>query len=410
MPSLVRESSMKMGIAGIVHATLAPAKALLVRTVCPSRNDVFGSIVLPAQLEADIRSAARSIANAKRNQAPLRHMMFHGPPGTGKTMAAQLLARHCGLDYAIMSGGDVAPLGAQAVEELHKLFTWAKTSKRGLLLFIDEAEAFLGSRGRGNVSEHLRNVLSALLYQTGTQSQHYMLILATNRPQELDSAVLDRVDVSMYFPVPDATQRLRLVHRYLSEHILARCSAHDAQALSLAAAMIAGTDSDRLLQGPSKRAGKDKKYKAGPKLPQVQPVQEQVGAFISEASGGCFSTKPLPIKIASTVSLAMIDRIVSVTEGFSGRAISKLLLNIQGDIYATEDCELTSSILENALNQAEQRFSLRRSGDAFEAGVGTASKRSSTPEPHAGEGIGSDAYAHPLPAATSAHSQRRDKA
>lgn len=33
--------------------------------------------------------------------------MFYGPPGTGKTMVAQRLARHCGLEYAIMSGGDV---------------------------------------------------------------------------------------------------------------------------------------------------------------------------------------------------------------------------------------------------------------------------------------------------------------
>ena len=45
--------------------------------------------------------------NAKRNRAPLRHAMFYGPPGTGKTMVAQRLARHCGLDFAIMSGGDV---------------------------------------------------------------------------------------------------------------------------------------------------------------------------------------------------------------------------------------------------------------------------------------------------------------
>lgn len=46
-------------------------------------------------------------SNAKRNRAPLRHMLFYGPPGTGKTMVAQRLARHCGLEYAIMSGGDV---------------------------------------------------------------------------------------------------------------------------------------------------------------------------------------------------------------------------------------------------------------------------------------------------------------
>ena len=48
-----------------------------------------------------------------------------------------------GLDYALMTGGDVAPLGPQAVTKIHQLFDWAKKSKRGLLLFIDEADAFL---------------------------------------------------------------------------------------------------------------------------------------------------------------------------------------------------------------------------------------------------------------------------
>lgn len=43
----------------------------------------------------------------------------------------------------MMTGGDVAPLGSQAVTKIHQIFDWAKKSKKGLLLFIDEADAFL---------------------------------------------------------------------------------------------------------------------------------------------------------------------------------------------------------------------------------------------------------------------------
>jgi ATPase family AAA domain-containing protein 3A/B len=45
-----------------------------------------------------------------------------------------------------MTGGDVAPLGREAVTAIHKVFDWSQTSGRGLLLFIDEADAFLRKR------------------------------------------------------------------------------------------------------------------------------------------------------------------------------------------------------------------------------------------------------------------------
>ncbi len=45
-------------------------------------------------------------------------------------MAAKRLARTSGLDYAIMSGGDVAPLGGQAVTQIHDMFDWAETSRK----------------------------------------------------------------------------------------------------------------------------------------------------------------------------------------------------------------------------------------------------------------------------------------
>ena len=50
--------------------------------------------------------------------------------GTGKTMFAKKLASHSGLDYAIMTGGDFAQLGRDAVTELHKVFDWSENSKR----------------------------------------------------------------------------------------------------------------------------------------------------------------------------------------------------------------------------------------------------------------------------------------
>lgn len=61
------------------------------------------------------------------------------------------------MDYAILTGGDVAPMGREGVSAIHKVFDWSQTSRRGLLLFVDEADAFL--RKRANVKQDFYNLL-----------------------------------------------------------------------------------------------------------------------------------------------------------------------------------------------------------------------------------------------------------
>jgi ATP-dependent 26S proteasome regulatory subunit len=68
-----------------------------------------------------------------------------------------------------------------AALQLHSTFDWAERSRKGLLLFIDEADAFLGRRNDA-MSEGLRGALNALLFRTGDQSRDFMVVLATNRP------------------------------------------------------------------------------------------------------------------------------------------------------------------------------------------------------------------------------------
>ena len=108
-------------------------------------------------------------------------VLLYGKPGTGKTMVAKKLANVIGIDYALMSGGDVSPLGCDAVTQIHNLFSWAKMSQKGVILFIDEAECFLGSRDSGLMSEVAHNALNALLYNTGGERKARTQALCTSR-------------------------------------------------------------------------------------------------------------------------------------------------------------------------------------------------------------------------------------
>merc|ERR1719235_2522147 len=180
------------------------------------------NIVLEDELSERLQWTTNSLIQASKNGTPYRHLMLYGPPGTGKTLFARTLSRQSGLDYAIMSGGDVGPLGKDAVHELNKLFDWANSSNRGLILFIDEADAFLRA-GRqsetGTMSEEARNVLSAFLHHTGTESDKFVVVLATNIRDILDRAVLDRIDESFEFPLPSLGERRRMLTMFMNEHI-----------------------------------------------------------------------------------------------------------------------------------------------------------------------------------------------
>ena len=210
-PALVRETNST--------TTIGHWLAYFWHLLIKSGKPMMEGIIFDQGLDFRLRSLATSLKNTRKHGAPLRHILFHGPPGTGKTMVARRIAQNSGLDYAIMSGGDVAPLKAEAVTEIHNLMKWAKRSSRGLMLFIDEAEAFVGTRARSNQSEHLRNALNAILFHTGTQSKKFMMVLATNRPQDIDAAIIDRIDDAMAFSLPTLRERKLLCRLYFKKYI-----------------------------------------------------------------------------------------------------------------------------------------------------------------------------------------------
>lgn len=270
--------------------------------------------------------------------------MFYGLPGTGKTMVAERFAEYSGLEYAIMAGGDVAPLEDQAVTELHKLFKWVHHSRHGVLLFIYEADAFLSSRNKANMSEHLRNSLTTMLYHTGTPSKQFMLVLATNRPGDLDTAVIDPIDEAVEFPLPDYCERTRLVQQYYEEYI--------GKALHLNA---------RALSSPRRQQVKLEETKVVAPVPKKQA---------DRAAGNGNKTPAEP-------DASVFAQVAQELQGFSGREIAKLCMALQTHIFSEgtgKQVAVTTSmvfdVVRKKVKEHNKTIEILREGYAFKQGLG----------------------------------------
>ena len=69
------------------------------------------------------------------------------------------------------------------------------------------------------VRQGLRAALNAALFRTGDQSRDFAVVLATNRPADLDPAVLDRMDEALEFPLPGPAERRRILQIYLDSYL-----------------------------------------------------------------------------------------------------------------------------------------------------------------------------------------------
>ncbi len=138
--------------------------------------------------------------------------LFTGPSGTGKTMAAEVLADELRLNlYRIDLSQVVSKYIGETEKNLRRLFDAAEDG--GALLFFDEADALFGKRSEVKDShDRYANIEINYLLQR-IESYQGLAILATNRKEALDSAFLRRLRFMIDFPIPSETDRMRMWER-----------------------------------------------------------------------------------------------------------------------------------------------------------------------------------------------------
>ena len=138
--------------------------------------------------------------------------LFHGESGTGKTMAAEVLANQFRLDlYRIDLSAVVSKYIGETEKNLRRIFDAAETG--GVILLFDEADALFGKRTEVQDSHdrHANVEVSYLLQRM--EAYQGLAILTTNHKNALDSAFLRRIRFFVEFSVPDATLRSEIWQR-----------------------------------------------------------------------------------------------------------------------------------------------------------------------------------------------------
>jgi len=134
------------------------------------------------------------------------NVLFSGPPGSGKTMAAEVIANELGLEiYKIDVSQVVSKYIGETEKNLSGIFAEAETSNA--ILFFDEADALFGKRSEvKDAHDRYANVEISYLLQR-MEEYKGIVILATNLNQNIDDAFLRRLHFNIAFPFPEKEQR-----------------------------------------------------------------------------------------------------------------------------------------------------------------------------------------------------------
>ncbi|HEX8116017.1 MAG TPA: ATP-binding protein [Pyrinomonadaceae bacterium] len=144
--------------------------------------------------------------------------LFAGESGTGKTMAAEVLANELRLDlYRIDLSQVVSKYIGETEKNLRRVFDAAEEG--GAILLFDEADALFGKRSEVKDShDRYANIEISYLLQR-MEAYRGLAVLTTNLKPALDSAFVRRLRFVVQFPFPDATQRADIWRRVFPEGV-----------------------------------------------------------------------------------------------------------------------------------------------------------------------------------------------
>jgi SpoVK/Ycf46/Vps4 family AAA+-type ATPase len=179
-------------------------------------------LVLPAEIKEQLQRVARILREADRYKekgVSVPNVLLFGPPGTGKTDIARTFANEGGVKFMMATTADLkAEYIGQSAHRVRDVFAKARASAP-CVLFIDEIETVAAKRGSGD--SFTQEIVTELLQQMDgarkTDDRQVFVLAATNRPEDIDSAILSRFTSKIEIPLPDEEGRREMLKRLIAE-------------------------------------------------------------------------------------------------------------------------------------------------------------------------------------------------
>ncbi|NOU34201.1 MAG: ATP-binding protein [Polyangiaceae bacterium] len=178
------------------------------------RDERLGDVVLPDETRRDLERLLRENRSTGRLEkwgvGPRRRVLFHGPPGCGKTLTAASIAGELGLPLMTIRVDALFSrfLGATAT---HLRSIFAEMPRRPGVYLFDEFDAVAKARGDNQDVGEMGRIVTAFLQLIDADVSTSLLIAATNHSQLLDRAVFRRFDLIVPFQPPSPFQVERLL-------------------------------------------------------------------------------------------------------------------------------------------------------------------------------------------------------
>lgn len=182
----------------------------------------LGEMVLNDALAEQISRVIREQRHAGRilshGLSPRRRLLLVGPPGTGKTMTATILAGELRLPlFQVRLDGLITKFMGETAAKLRQIFD--ATSRNRGIYFFDEFDAIGSQRGLPNDVGEIRRVLNSFLQMIEQDGSHSLVVAATNHPGILDHALFRRFDDVLHYELPDVSHIAALLKRRLAGSI-----------------------------------------------------------------------------------------------------------------------------------------------------------------------------------------------